>query len=410
MADLTKEQLLALLAQKSNEQVQGEEKCKFRPLRQDQPPCDQPPTTAYGFCKKHRTTVQARTAEKEWDKLHAAQNQVVEQPPPPVEKEHSDSDKEKSSDDESDHEKEEKEKVVIKNVKEEKPKTTVITPNYWGRYEHRDNHIVFDPHTRIAYGVQDHHTGKLLPLTRGHIDICKSKGWKYNISSDSKNESDEESQSEEDDSRSESKSSAHSSPRHERKSREKEESEEEEESEQEESEEEEDEEEEQTDHSEPKHKKKHSEEEEENEDESEEEEDREEKHSRPKTPPIKYYTKQSHKPVTKPILKHAPVSREESESEETNSDDDRSTRRGSGGVNLTRSMTNASRPVMNRVTNNTSGRFVPGGHSHLNLTKQRHDRKRADSDESSEEDDEPPQRSVSHSSSRKPMPRRNFFM
>lgn len=68
----------------------------------------------------------------------------------------------------------------------------VIRPNFWGRFEDTETHIVFDPTTKCAYGVQDA-TGKVLALTAKHITICERNGWNYNAP-----EVDYESESEED--------------------------------------------------------------------------------------------------------------------------------------------------------------------------------------------------------------------
>jgi hypothetical protein len=197
-SSLTREELLQLLQKESNNQQQNEDKkvCKFLPLRQDQPPCPEEPATPYGFCKKHRNTVQARKSEKEWEKQQNIENPPPPQPiteqapapviepekspetPPPRRVENKKSLKVQIPEhDDSDSEPEEK--IVLKPAK--KSTTTQIHKNQWGRFEHSETHIVFDPIERAAYGVQDHNTGKILPLTKSYIDICKNKKWKYQV-------------------------------------------------------------------------------------------------------------------------------------------------------------------------------------------------------------------------------------
>ncbi len=56
-----------------------------------------------------------------------------------------------------------------------------IGPNTWGRFEDPETNIVFDPKTKLAYGVQDHTTGKVIALTTNHIAVCNKHGWKYHV-------------------------------------------------------------------------------------------------------------------------------------------------------------------------------------------------------------------------------------
>jgi hypothetical protein len=58
-------------------------------------------------------------------------------------------------------------------------RTKIIRRNYWGRFEDVETHIVFDPLTQFAYGVQDP-SGAVYALTESHIKICKTNGWNYN--------------------------------------------------------------------------------------------------------------------------------------------------------------------------------------------------------------------------------------
>ena len=72
-----------------------------------------------------------------------------------------------------------------KGIRKPTVRKMVIRPNYWGRFEDPNTHIVFDPISKCAYGVQDI-SGKLLALTSKHIAICERNGWNYNsLKSDS---------------------------------------------------------------------------------------------------------------------------------------------------------------------------------------------------------------------------------
>jgi hypothetical protein len=81
------------------------------------------------------------------------------------------------------------------------PKTKKIKPNIWGRYEDLDTHILFDPTTKQAIGVQNRN-GTVSALGKKHISICKKLGWKYRVPKgynydDSDNEKEQESSDEE---------------------------------------------------------------------------------------------------------------------------------------------------------------------------------------------------------------------
>lgn len=81
------------------------------------------------------------------------------------------------------------------------PKTKKIKPNIWGRYEDLDTHILFDPSTKQAIGVQNRN-GTVSALGKKQITICKKLGWKYRVPKgynydDSEDEEDQESSDEE---------------------------------------------------------------------------------------------------------------------------------------------------------------------------------------------------------------------
>jgi hypothetical protein len=212
--------------------------CKYKPIRSNQNPCLEPISNQWGYCKKHSKTVQARNAERlyqeEIDVLQFAKKQELEEIEPVVIKQPLFEEKQSIIVESSDNSKKINEKTHIKksshtkipsdvnlskkhkNVKEKKssltsenpPKLTntnidktsskkietieqypsskkstirtkIIRRNYWGRFEDVETHIVFDPLTQFAYGVQDP-SGAVYALTESHIKICKTNGWNYN--------------------------------------------------------------------------------------------------------------------------------------------------------------------------------------------------------------------------------------
>lgn len=224
---LTKQQLQALLAEK--EKLEAKENnvdvavCKYKPLKAGYSPCQELPSTAWGYCKKHSRTVQARQAQREYEeKNRPSIPQETEEPsidlvsPEPGPKPNVSETLEESQKEAEEIEKEAEEnskKVEVrkpstnrkpakpkKGVKKRAAKKKVIRKNQWGKYEDPDSHIVFDPVSKVAYGVQDS-SGKVFALSEHHIRICQVNGWDYNDLNDSSSEeyesSSEESSSEE---------------------------------------------------------------------------------------------------------------------------------------------------------------------------------------------------------------------
>jgi hypothetical protein len=227
ISTLTVDQLQNLLAQKMASQKQPEvttvpvkepvkepvKLCAFRPSRINQEECKSEPVVFYGnngYCAKHRKTVQAIKARSTVD---VDKNNVGKHSDDPKDfgrlsddpKEVKEEVKE-SQPSEEDQKNVKTQKVPVKssgtsipskpveNVKpkisspqKEKPvarpvaKTTQkkIRPNQWGRFEDPDTNIVFEPATKMAYGVQDHISGKVVKLTPKHIEICKRHQWAY---------------------------------------------------------------------------------------------------------------------------------------------------------------------------------------------------------------------------------------
>jgi len=98
---------------------------------------------------------------------------------------------EKSQSKKVENAKPEKKNKDTEGEKQPSMKRRVIKPNYWRRYEDLETHIVFDPQTKQAYGVQES-TGKVSPLKQQHIDICKRYGWHYNLPYDSEEDDEDE--------------------------------------------------------------------------------------------------------------------------------------------------------------------------------------------------------------------------
>ena len=234
--------------------------CQFRPIKGNQPPCELESSTPYGFCKKHSRTVQAKRAKHAWDESHSKENQELRTAEPvstpvstpvpvpvhnPFVKEKPSIDKlaeqlvnmekrilnrtpptEKNPDTKYNKvssnsmtqppqrsapakkmSKSGKAKLRAPPVKEkrkpEPPRTKKIKPNIWGRYEDLDTHILFDPKTKQAFGVQNRN-GTISALGKKHINICKRHGWHYKVPRGyNYSESDNEKESEDSDDESE---------------------------------------------------------------------------------------------------------------------------------------------------------------------------------------------------------------
>lgn len=88
-------------------------------------------------------------------------------------------------------------KVNQKPKKVKKHKTLKIGRNIFGRFEEPRTHLLFDPETHEVYGVQGQ-TGNVLPLANKHYEICRKKGWKYYEDDESESESDSDSINSED--------------------------------------------------------------------------------------------------------------------------------------------------------------------------------------------------------------------
>lgn len=109
-----------------------ESKCQFLASKIDSEICGNPVDTYHGFCKKHEYTVQARKKMKE------------------------------------------------QNDKITNGRKIQIMRNEYGRFEHKDSHIIFDMATQKAYGVQGD-GGEVFELGEEEIKYCKLNGFGYQI-------------------------------------------------------------------------------------------------------------------------------------------------------------------------------------------------------------------------------------
>jgi hypothetical protein len=174
--------------------------CRFQPVKAGLKGCTERVDTEWGFCKKHKDTIQSINARKLWEKQKEEQQKKAKQ--------------------------------VVRKI--------VIRPNKWGKYEEPKTHILFDPKTKYAYGVQDP-SGRVRSLTSTEVVICEKNRWKYVKKGDSEDEdTEEEEQSEEEEEQSEEEEEDEEEQSEEEEEEEEEQSEEEEEEQSEEEEEDED--------------------------------------------------------------------------------------------------------------------------------------------------------------------------
>jgi hypothetical protein len=208
-------------------------KCSFKPTRTNQTDCDQNADIFFGktgYCSKHRRSVQALNAKKnmEEEEKQKTSEQLISPAPTskpedsqklvPENKSSQGESLEKQNDSSSSLKsglspggpeisdrsvpnistKTGKSQVTMNAIP---PKKTVIKkkikPNTWGRFEDPDTGIVFDAKTKMAYGVQDHTTGKVVSLSKKHIALCEKYKWKYYILPEVAEEIDEDLEEEE---------------------------------------------------------------------------------------------------------------------------------------------------------------------------------------------------------------------
>jgi len=229
--NLSREQLLDLI---KNKNVEGEQKtCKFV-SRNSNKKCTDMANTPWGYCNKHKKTMQSKKEEMNW---RAEKDENIEQDQPEIKQIDKTIDHDNPLDSEgaklyedinsgvrspstdtmffstgggyasntdltklnpknnsSSNEEPETSSKKPKNKKVKKHKTLKIGRNRFGRFEEPKSHLLFDPETHTVYGVQDQ-TGKVLKLTPKHYEYCRRKGWKYYEEEEESSESDSESES-----------------------------------------------------------------------------------------------------------------------------------------------------------------------------------------------------------------------
>lgn len=134
--------------------------CKFRPIRGNVQGefCGAPISVPYGFCNKHKSTVQAKQAKELFGKKE-------EQKPVETPKE---------------------------QVEEKKQNVVNIKRNSFRKWQHTETGIIFRDDNKKAYGIQDKE-GNITALSEKEIAYCKKRGWLY----EKQEESEEEEETEE---------------------------------------------------------------------------------------------------------------------------------------------------------------------------------------------------------------------
>lgn len=253
MSDLSRDELLALLAKKDAEGEKEKKgpQCTYKATRGDRARCTSHDVSPWGVCNKHAGTIQGKNAKKMYDEekeraeakakeaLDAeekeklikeaeeeekvakakirAKRAVSDQEEPKVEKktpqkvektkkkphtEEEHVEEEEEHTEKKKHVEVEKHTEKKKHVKKEKhpgdepikEKVVIrVEPNDFGNFEHKKTGIVFDLETKKAYGVQ-RKNGSIAPLSKHHIEICKTNKWPYQIPSyyEESDEGDEE--------------------------------------------------------------------------------------------------------------------------------------------------------------------------------------------------------------------------
>lgn len=198
---LSREELLQLLRQKEDLTPSAPEpepqKCSYTPVRSNQKECTNVASTEWGFCKKHSGTVQSRRAREKYESEQVETSSI--DTPVEIEEEAVNSpDLTQELNDIETKVLESPPRVQkrVKGVKRPATRKKVIRPNYWGRFEDTSSHILFDPNTKRAYGVQEQ-SGEVSSLTASHVAICERNGWDYIQPSDT--DSDESEYSDETD-------------------------------------------------------------------------------------------------------------------------------------------------------------------------------------------------------------------
>lgn len=163
----------------------GEVGCIFRTSRGARVVCNSPSINEWGYCSKHETIASAKNAHKLWKSLSDGldsnvvvappvkelpkEKEPLQKPPPQKEEESSDTESEANVSEPPSPE---------KSPEPVKKRVAKITRNKWGNYEHNETHIVFDPKSRNAFGVQ-RKNGDVYSLGPDDVKVCINNGWDY---------------------------------------------------------------------------------------------------------------------------------------------------------------------------------------------------------------------------------------
>lgn len=199
-------------------------RCQFKPKKAGAQPCTEAVSTPYGYCKAHKSSVQGMSARKVYEaalfeKENAEKIRIEAEKKAELllqeekRREMEAAEEEKRKKEKALEEERRKKEAELKALEEEKlkkeeknvepkstsskksspptstlefvepppPKKIRIRPNKWGRYEEPDSHIVFDHVEKVAIGIQDQKSGRVLALDAKAIEHCKKNLWKYKI-------------------------------------------------------------------------------------------------------------------------------------------------------------------------------------------------------------------------------------
>jgi len=196
-----------------------EKKCEYV-AGKNKEACAEIATTPYGFCKKHVRTLQAKTARETYEANCIVDIEDVSEPlekPAPVEKpvrkpktqvpekkpqkevlptpkQTNDNSKNKTTGSlkpTSNKSTTNTKDIPEKPSNKENIKVKKIRRNRWDLFEDTESHIVFDPNTKEAFGIQEN-TGAVSALKPEHVALCIKNGWNYKLPYNDDDESEEE--------------------------------------------------------------------------------------------------------------------------------------------------------------------------------------------------------------------------
>jgi hypothetical protein len=160
----------------NSKNVKDKKKTKDVPEKEKPTP---PPSQAKELPKKSIKDAKSSSSNAKETSLNTKEKEA-----PVKEKESKEKlDVEKESSHDSDHDREPEPSKKEKSVKfEEKHVKKVVkaSRNKWGRFEHLESGIVFDPLSRKAYGIQ-HKNGAVYSLSPKEVSICIKNGWSYTL-------------------------------------------------------------------------------------------------------------------------------------------------------------------------------------------------------------------------------------